>query len=131
MTPASPYHYDCGVVLDEAGNFVSGNREPLNDHLTAYLLLITHWGAMSMATLLLPEAHRQLYGPVLSTRGQDDRITFRSDKLWLREFIQQRVNGPWVYMRGRMGCTCAEVTQIVAETLVLFQQLQWSDASVR
>lgn len=125
------YHYDCGVVLDTRGNNDRGSREPLNDHLTMYLLMIMHWGAMSMATLLLPNAHAQLYQDVISSRAKEPLIRFRADQLWLREFIQQRVSGSWLYMQMRMETTGADVAQLLAETLMRYHEQYWADPQLR
>ena len=118
-------------MLDTNGNNDRGNRAPLNDHLTMYLLMIMHWGAMSMATLLLPDAHQQLYGAVISTRAKEPLIRFAADQLWLREFIQQRVSGSWLYMQMRMQATGADVGQLLAETLTQYHSKYWGDATLR
>lgn len=105
---SSPWHYDCGVELDQNGYYGRDDYDERIPLHSQYLLLLANFSAFTIHLYTQESAEDMLSGPVIT------------DTLPVRQYCFGQLLTIWSHIQTNIGISTEEASHLMMRTMINF-----------
>ena len=110
---ADPYHYDCGIILDDNGDLIDDEvyrTSPFTPKSYCILLLL-NFGAICMGLISQSEVDKNISGPIFSEWHK------------IRYYCIIQTRRLWLFLKSKLNKSSTEITFLVSKCLRRFYEV--------